>query len=1210
MAGGATWRRRVGGLLAATALLSVPVAMAAAEEVRVRAATHPAYGRMVFDWPQRVEYDTRLEGDRLIVTFDRPITPALDEVVRRLPGYVAAARPGDDGRSVEFSLARPVSLRAFRNGTHVALDLRPEADALALGDAGRTPARVAQAPTAPAPTAPAPTAPSPAVTPAPAAPAPASPAPVPARATPPAAAQPSAGTVRVRAADHAAYSRLVFDWPAQVGYSVQRDGRSVTLLFDRPAAADLSQVARARLRNVTNAEQFRTGGGALAVTFSAPPDGDVRDFRNGNAVVVDVYNPGTRTLPAEATAPAAAEPPPPAAPGQPPIAAPAPAQAPAPAPVRAAVPPAPPAVAPAAPPPPPGATTTTVRPGSNDPGAATSPAAVPPAAPSPSGAAGAQVAAAPGSDTAQPGPTAGPTLVFDTGGPASAAVYPRAGHIYFVFDRAMPIGAGAVVGPGADQVGPIEPVPATGGTVFRTRTGPFVWPQIERRGTVWRITPKTRLTAEPPTNLRIDPEPDFLLGARLLVRAADAASVVQFTDPDVGDRLHVVPLPTPGQAVTDPYRLVDLEVLPSFQGVVVRPIADAVTVRPVREGVELTAAGGLHLSSVADAGSAAAAAETAAAPAAGVRTPAPGGASSGPAAPAGDGGAARARRLFELEPWQRGGFENFTTARQDLQMGVAEAPDGERPRAQLDLARFYFANGFGPEALGILDIIRTAQPDLDGWPAFRALRGGARFLAGNLDGAEADLSDPGLADEPEAALWRAAVAAERGDWATAARGFRTGGALLRTYPEPLLARLSLLAAEAALTGGDVAEAKRLLDRIEQRVGPEANERADIQYLRGELYRQTGETDRALEEWRAAYAGLDRYHRAKAGLALINLEVLEGLMSPASAVEKLAGLTFAWRGDDLEIAIRQRLGEMQMAAGQYAEGFETMKETAALVADTPKAERIAAEMQRQFADLYKDGAAHLPTLDALQLYDRFRELTPVGAEGDRIIRQLAERLIDIDLLGRAADLLQHQVEYRLAGEQKADVGTRLATVRLLDAKPDLALHALEMSNVPGMPPQLKAERRIMQAKALAEMGRANEALQLLAEDDSREANLLRVDIAWRAQNWNQASVALGKIIGPAPAPGAELDPNESQLVLNRAVALALAGDATGLGLLRKEFGPAMEASADADAFRVLTRPDQAAGLIDVNTIRSRVAEVDVFQKFLKGYKGRQAAPATN
>jgi hypothetical protein len=73
---------------------------------------------------------------------------------------------------------------------------------------------------------------------------------------------------------------------------------------------------------------------------------------------------------------------------------------------------------------------------------------------------------------------------------------------------------------------------------------------------------------------------------------------------------------------------------------------------------------------------------------------------------------------------------------------------------------------------------------------------------------------------------------------------------------------------------------------------------------------------------------------------------------------------------------------------------------------------------------------------------------------------------------------------------------------------------------------------------------------------------------------------------------------------RASRSTLAGDGTGLNLLRKDFGPAMGAGPDADAFRVLTRPEQALGLIDVSTVRSRVAEVDVFKKFLKDYRARQ------
>nr|WP_295828490.1 tetratricopeptide repeat protein [uncultured Azospirillum sp.] len=1152
------WKRWLRGCAAAVALLAVPVLLsplaADAATVPVRGGTHKDFGRLVFDWPGKVDYTASVEGDRLVVTFTDSIDAPLDRLVRALPGYLTAGRVEADGKTVSFDLKRPVSLKSFRNGNAIAIDLSPAAP--------QTTARAEEAK-----------------------PEAVKPEPAKAEAVKPV---PSAGRLRVRGADQPDQSRLTFDWPSPVGYTVTRDGAAVTVAFDKGGTADLSAVSKAALRNIRNVEAYRRADGGLAVTLAVPQDAEVTDSASGKSVVLSVGNPGSRAgLPKSEGAsgirgseggqakeggrdtPTTAS----ATSGRSATAANAAASAAA----NAAAPPTtPPAEAKAAP-------------------------------------------AAPADAKAQPaaGPK-GPVLTFDTGGPASIAVYPRAGQLYVVFDRPMPIGAGKLSGPGSELMGAVEPVPATGGTVFRTKIGPMVWPTVERQGTTWRILSSARpANMGSASDLRVEPDPDFLLGARLLVRAPDAANVVQFADPDVGDRIQVVPLPSPGQGMPEPHRYPDLEVMPSYQGVVVRPISDNVTVRAIKEGVELTTAGGLHLSPAADAGNPAVApppppasapqpvpSQLAAAPI--PLNPPAGGASSAMEPPKAQPAQMQGRRLFNLPAWKHGDLDHFTEARQDLQLAVVNAPESDRPKAQLDLARFYFANGFGQETLGMLDVLQQNQPDLEGWPEFRALRGAARVLTGDLDGAEADLSIPSLAGNPEANLWRAAIAADRRDWPKAMAGFKASGSILNSYPDPMIGKLGLRAAEAALETRDTATAKRLFDRVIEHSGPDQEENPQTQYLRGLLFAQTGEIDQAREQLTAAYNSYDRLYRAKAGLALTNLELSEGKMSPTAAAEQLAGLTFTWRGDDLEMQIRSRMGEVLIAGGEYAKGFNTMKETAALVADTPRAEAITKEMSRIFADLFKDGAQRLPTLDALQLYDQFRELTPVGEAGDEIIRQLAERLISIDLLNRAADLLQHQVEYRLSGLDKARVGTRLASVRLLDNKPEEALKALELSNVAGLPADLTAERRLMQAKALAELNRGDEAMQLLAQDDSTNANLLRVDIAWKGQKWDAAALALNKVIGPPPATGKPLDPNMSQLVLNRAVALALAGDGNGLNLLKKDFEGSMKGGPNEDAFRILTRPEQAMGLIDVGTIRSRVAEVDMFKKFLKEYRGGKQA----
>jgi hypothetical protein len=101
------------------------------------------------------------------------------------------------------------------------------------------------------------------------------------------------------------------------------------------------------------------------------------------------------------------------------------------------------------------------------------------------------------------------------------------------------------------------------------------------------------------------------------------------------------------------------------------------------------------------------------------------------------------------------------------------------------------------------------------------------------------------------------------------------------------------------------------------------------------------------------------------------------------------------------------------------------------------------------------------IEALALFYDFKEFTPVGRQGDEIVRRLADRLVALlralsgspsisrtvaslaATLARAApvrrlstwgDLLQHQVDNRLTGAARASVAARLATVRLMEGEP--------------------------------------------------------------------------------------------------------------------------------------------------------------------------------
>jgi tetratricopeptide (TPR) repeat protein len=1153
----------------AAVLVALAPAGAVARPVPVRAAEHadpgqPEFGRMVFDWPVPATGSASIADGRLSIRFSQPIEAPLTQIVDRLPKWLSGGEIAADRLTVSFTLRIPATVREMQVGNALVYDLAPAPAAPASAAAAKPPpAAPPAAGSVPAPAAAAPATVAPAtVVPATVVPATAPPPVTPPRPAPAPAAE--APVVRVRGGESGRTSRLVFDWTRPVKTALVRDGRSVRINFDQPARFDFGALAKVPPANVARLDQVPAA--TAVASLVVPADAVIKESRSGDRTVFDITSAaGMGPLP------------------------PVVAEAPKPPPVAVAAAPA--AVAPAAAPPP------VTAPPAAPPSAAAVPPADLPSVPVPPGVAGGDPALATAAAVAA---GSGPTITFDAQMPAAAAVFARGETLYAVFDRALPVTAGVVSGNAAGLIGPIEPVAATGGSAFRMAMRPWLRPVVERSGTAWKVVfvPKSQPQR---TELPVEAQADFALGGRLVIGATDASSLVELTDPEVGERLMVVPLPVAVQAVSDVNRFPEVEFLPALQGIVIRPLGDGVLLRPVREGLEVTAAGGLHLSpgvdiALARGGGGGGAATPDALMTALGRPVGPGGETSARPAAASD------HRLFDLKSWKRTDSAKFTDERQKLQQVVVDAPPTEKIRARLALARFYFANGFNQEAQGLMEVVAQEQPDVLGWAEFKALRGASRIAAGSAREGLGDLAGPGLDDNREAALWRAAARVMmRTDLPAAARDFYLADDILDSYPNPYFGRLSLMSADARIQNGDPREAERVLKRYVRRVGGGVEKTAPAQYLKGEILHSLGKVDEAIGQLREAADGADRMYRTRAGLALINLELAENRISPAAAADRLSRLRFSWRGDDLELDIIQRHGEALWAAGNYSEGLNTLREAAGYFPDSPRAGFITENMTRLFADLFKDGASKLSPLKAIEVYDQFRELTPVGVAGDHVVRALAERLVEVDLLGRAAELLQHQVDFRLTGLEKAQVGTRLATIRLLDGQPDQAIKALASSKVEDIPQVMAAERRLLQARALSQLQRGDDATTLLAGDDSRAANMLRVDIAWHDQKWDEAAKALEKVIGPPPASGKPLEKTTGQLVLNRAIALALAGDSAALATLRRQFGSAMANSSEADAFRVLTRPDQVAGGIDLASIKARVAEVDVFQNFLKDFR---------
>src|SRR3546814_10505393 len=88
---------------------------------------------------------------------------------------------------------------------------------------------------------------------------------------------------------------------------------------------------------------------------------------------------------------------------------------------------------------------------------------------------------------------------------------------------------------------------------------------------------------------------------------------------------------------------------------------------------------------------------------------------------------------------------------------------------------------------------------------------------------------------------------------------------------------------------------------------------------------------------------------------------------------------------------------------------------------------------------------MPLTARAGLYWDYRDLAAQGAGGDAMVRSLAEQIAAAGLYGRAADLLDHQIENRLSDGARDVVAIRAAQLHLLAGQPQRALDILRKTS---------------------------------------------------------------------------------------------------------------------------------------------------------------------
>jgi hypothetical protein len=782
------------------------------------------------------------------------------------------------------------------------------------------------------------------------------------------------------------------------------------------------------------------------------------------------------------------------------------------------------------------------------------------------------------------------SLDFNWATPVGAAVFRRGEAVWIVFDAPARLDMA-----GARDLGPASDARWTRGPdhlALRIAAPEGLAVSAMARGSTWTVVIGGPAAAVEGVAIDRDDTGE----AAMVARMAGATRAVWLTDPLAGDRFAAVTALAPGKGFADRRRTVELALLPTAQGLAVETSAPDLAIQADGDRVVISRPGGLTLSP----------------PSAALN-----------AAAIGDGAPQKARYPALISSrWADVGHAGFPARYRQLQDAAAQEAmaAGDDPRAPAEarfaLARFLVGSGLGYEAIGVLNSIVAKAPNMAGEPELRGLRGAARASIGRMQEAQGDFASAAVAGDPAAAVWRGYIASTQGDWTEARRAFAAGAVAVDAFPTAWRARFGAAHAMAALETGDLDAARALLEYSFSQPAPAADQ-LTARLVQARLFELDGQTDRALAVYDAVgRAPLDAV-AVPAKLGVVRLSLARGTMKVDAAANELEGLRWRWRGDATELAVIRQLGQLYLSQGLYREALTALKGAGPNLHRLEGAADIRADLAAAFRMLFLEGGADgLQPVQALGLFYDFRELTPIGADGDEMVRRLARRLVDVDLLNQAAELLKYQVENRLEGVAKAQVATELAAVYLMNRQAEPALQAIWSSRTTILPSALNTERRALEARALMELGRFDHALEVLGVDASPQARQVRAEVFWKQQNWAPAAALYEALLGERHRDPAPLTAAEEARLIRAGVGYSLGDAGAALTRLSRNYRPFV-AGARAKTALSIALDDGLGGGAASGDFAALTASADTFAGWVAAMKAelrtktggnRPAAPA--
>ncbi len=765
------------------------------------------------------------------------------------------------------------------------------------------------------------------------------------------------------------------------------------------------------------------------------------------------------------------------------------------------------------------------------------------------------------------------SLSFPWNFPVSAAVFKREKNLWIVFDHQQVVDLEQLRQSAGNLAADILQFPHPTATIIRLTPQEGVQAFVRKEGLMWIIDLTTG--AEPPTikDITVYTQYDSLKHAYLFIPTETSGNIVTAIDPDIGDIITIAPLATTNLGFANSYYYPEFDMLKTDQGLAFVIKSQDVSLTRGNTGLFLRAADrGLNISSDLD--------------------------------------AKKRRQAFKDIGELQNTFDikvspqlldmPYLQALDQMRQDILAAEPEKKNLARLELIKYFIAKGLGTNALYILHQMQDAQLPESKLDKFHALLGVANVLTYRYAEAVENFGYGNLPDNDEAVFWRTLASSALQYNPENNAVLLSYISLIHEYPQEIKDEIAVIATQNALAANDDMATQNFLDILKTGTNRLRNRDLQIRYLSAKKLELLGYPRNAIKEYRQMinsdspkYSALSRYDN-------VVLSEKVNAIKLNDAIAELEKLKFAWSEKNFKWILLNKLADFYVKNNDYYNAVRTLKDN--LLLSTPaQKEQLTTKMVNLFEDIYLNNQADdkMSAIKSLALYKDFEWLAALSKKQNSIIQKLADRLVAVDLMARAQSLLENLLNKPdLSIIDRAKVGARLGVIYLFQNKPSEALQVIDDTDSYGLPQSLQAHRRVIKARALADTGQTDDALELLEDDYSKNALLLKTEIYWRSEQWGAAADSIKYLI-EKPTKGQPLSDEQIAYILDWATALKKSGRETVLVRLRHKFRPYFENTGYYSAFNVLTEHLEN-DKVDIRQINNIVNDVKAFSNFAKTY----------